>query len=368
MSASFKVVAKGKNTKARVGELTTPHGVIHTPCFMPVGTKATVKTLSPLQLKEIGAEIILANAYHLTLRPGEDTISKLGGLHKFMSWDKPILTDSGGYQIFSLAKLLKITDEGVLFQSHIDGTPIFLTPEKVMEIQQTLGSDIIVPLDQPVAYPSNEKEAKVAVERTTLWLNRSLEFRVQSSSGLSQLFFPILQGSTYENLRRESIMRTIELSATCDGYAIGGLSLKEPKTATKEMVELTTSLLPEDRPRYLMGMGKPSDIVEAVKSGVDMFDCILPTRLGRNGWAFNGVESSTLDDIIKIKNVRYKLDEKPLSEGCDCYACKNFSRAYIRHLFMSEEILGITLLSYHNVYYYIKLMKRVRSDIIERVF
>lgn len=349
----FKIVAKDKSTKARVGELITPHGKITTPVFMPVGTKAAVKTLSPAQLAEINAEIILCNTYHLTLRPGEDIIREFGGLHKFMSWDKPILTDSGGYQVFSLAKLRKVTDEGVNFQSHIDGAPLFLTPEKVVEIQEKLGPDIIMPLDQPISYPCEETPARECLERTDFWLRRSFDAKKENG----QMLFAILQGSVFENLRKEAIERAKEYNPP--GFALGGLSMGESKKATFEMADLTTSLLPEDKPRYLMGVGKPSDIIRAVALGVDMFDCILPTRLGRNGWVF------TSDGMVKIKNERFTLDKKPMDEDCDCYSCKTFTRGYIRHLYMSEEILGLTLISYHNTYFYIKLIQNIRKAILE---
>lgn len=352
----FKIIAKDKVTKARLGELATSHGTITTPLFMPVGTKAVVKTMSPADLLEIGVEIILCNTYHLALRPGEEIIKELGGLHGFTGWNNPILTDSGGYQIFSLAKLRKVTDEGVHFQSHIDGTPLFLTPEKVIEIQENLGADIIMPLDQPIPYPCEEFSARETMLCTDHWLKRSIKAKRRND----QLLFAILQGSVFENLRKESIQKTLEHDFS--GYAIGGLSMGETHNVTNEIVDLTTSNLPEDKPRYLMGVGTPQDIIQAVAYGVDLFDCILPTRLGRNGWAF------TSNGILKLRNEKYKIDKKPIDEICSCKTCKKFSRAYIRHLFTTEEVLGLVLLSYHNIFYYIQLMKQIQNAIKEGTF
>jgi len=323
---------------------------------MPVGTKGAVKTILPQELAKIGVEVILCNTYHLALRPGETIIEKLGGLHKFIGWENPILTDSGGYQIFSLAKLCQIDDDGVCFQSHIDGSRLFLTPENILDIEQKLGADIVMPLDQPVPYPCSESEAREGMLRTDKWLNRSITYH----NGKSSILFGIVQGGMFENLREESIQRMAEYDVC--GYAIGGLSIGEPHDLTKEMIKKITAKLPESKPRYLMGMGKPEDIIFAVSCGVDMFDCILPTRLGRNGWAF------TSQGLLKLRNEKYKTDPKPIDISCKCTACQCFSRAYIRHLFNVREILGVTLLSYHNIAFYISLIKQIREAIRENTF
>lgn len=350
---AFNVIARDKTTRARVGELSTPHGVIKTPVFMPVGTKGAVKTLTPAQLREMECAVILSNTYHLALRPTSALIAKFGGLHRFMSWDGAILTDSGGYQVFSLAKLTKVTDHCAVFRSHIDGSTLTFTPERVVEIQEELGSDIMMPLDHPIPYPCGEREAGECMKRTHAWLRRSIAAKRENPN----LLFGIVQGSVMKALRKASA----EFVAECGvpGFALGGFCLGEPTEVMDEMVEYTAAILPPEKPRYLMGVGKPSDIVKAVAAGVDMFDCILPTRLGRNGWAF------TDNGVIKIRNNRYALDTAPLDETCGCYACKAFSRGYIRHLFVIEEILGPSLLSLHNTYYYLHLMKRIRSAIIE---
>jgi len=347
----FSLLHKEDKCGARLGRLETAHGVIQTPAFMPVGTQGTVKAISPRELEECGAEVILSNAYHVFLRPGLEIIQKMGGLHKFMSWKKPILTDSGGYQVFSLALLRKVSDEGVEFQSHIDGFKHFLTPESVIEIQEVFGSDIMMPLDECVHYPCAKDYAKVAMERTIGWAKRSITHKKENS----QLLFGIVQGATYEDLRKESISQTVELGF--DGFSIGGVSVGEPDALRKEVVDLATGLLPKDKPRYLMGVGTPEDIIEAVEKGVDLFDCVIPTRYGRNGTAF------TSEGKITVRNAAFSLDPLPIDKNCDCYACKNFSRAYIRHLFNTEEILGLRLVSLHNIYFYLELMRKIREAI-----
>lgn len=356
----FTLIHQDIFTKARLGRLKTEHGAIDTPAFMPVGTQGTVKALSPQELKEAESQIVLGNAYHLYLRPGLDVLKKAGGLHKFISWDKPILTDSGGYQIFSLAGFRKVKDEGVDFQSHFDGSRHFLTPEKVIEIENVLGSDIMMPLDECVQYPSKEEYAKKAVERTTYWARRSKLAHSQSIVGSPQLLFGIIQGATYEALRRQSANEIIEIGF--DGYALGGLSVGEPKDLRYNMINFTLEFVPQNSVRYLMGMGTPEDIIEAVKAGVDIFDCVIPTRYGRNGTVF------TSEGKVVIRNALYTYDFNPLDSACDCYTCKNFSRAYLRHLFNVEEILGLRLASFHNVYFYNKMLSSIRRTIRENNF
>jgi queuine tRNA-ribosyltransferase len=353
---------KDKNSKARWGKLTTLHGEIDTPSFLPVGTQGTVKTLSPQELEQAGAEIILANAYHILLRPGLEVIRKAGGLHNFISWPRPILTDSGGYQIFSLALLRKVSDQGVEFQSHIDGDRHLLTPESVIEIQTALGSDIIMPLDECVHYPCAKDMAEVAVQRTIDWARRSLgrTHEVAHSSAPEQLLFGIVQGATYEGLRKLCAEQLVDMGFA--GFALGGLSVGEPKDLLYNMVDLTLGFLPQDKPRYLMGVGMPQDIIEAIGEGVDMFDCVIPTRYGRNGTAF------TSEGKITVRNAPYIEDFQPLDLECSCFACKNFSRAYIRHLFNAEEILGLRLVSLHNVHFFLQLMRRVREAISQDRF
>ena len=357
----FKIIHQDKHAKARLGKLTTAHGEIQTPCFIPVGTQGTVKTISPQELKDCGAEIILSNAYHLFLRPGKEVIKKAGGLHNFMSWEMPILTDSGGYQIFSLALLRKISDKGVEFQSHIDGLKHLLTPEDVIQIQNDLGSDIMMPLDECVHYPSALDHAEVAMKRTLDWAKRSKTVHSQQSLPCRQagivngLLFGIVQGATYEDLRKECANRLIDMDF--DGYAIGGVSVGEPKDLRYNIVNLVAGLLLKDKPRYLMGVGLPEDIIEAVESGIDMFDCVVPTRYGRNGTAFTSAGK------ITIRNAPFIEDFTPLDPACSCYACKNFSRAYLRHLFNVEEILGLRLVSLHNIYFYLELMRKIREAI-----
>ena len=353
----FEIIKKDKHTNARIGKIHTAHGTIDTPVFMPVGTQATVKTFSQEELKSMDASILLGNAYHLYLRPGTDTIKKAGGLHKFMNWNRPILTDSGGYQIFSLAKLQKISPDGVEFQSHLDGSLHFFTPEKVMEIQNILGSDIIMPLDECTPYPCDYDYACTSIELTIKWLTQSSKSQKDKNN---QALFGIVQGSVYPELRQQCSKRLQELDLP--GYAIGGLSVGEPINLMREIIELTAKELPSEKPRYLMGSGTPIDIIHAVSQGIDMFDCVLPTRNGRTGTAFGSFGRLT------IRNNKYKNDLSPLDPDCNCITCKNYSRAYIRHLLNAEEILGLRLVSYHNVYFYIKLMKDIRKAIIEDNF
>ena len=346
---AFKLIHQDKNTLARLGSLSTLHGEINTPCFMPVGTQGTVKAVSPQELKEAGAEIVLSNAYHLFLRPGTEVIKKAGGLHNFMSWPGPILTDSGGYQIFSLALLRKINDNGVEFQSHIDGTKHFFTPEEVVRIQTDLGSDIMMPLDECVQYPCVKDQALVAMQRTTSWAKRSQKLNDK------QLLFAIVQGATYEDLRKESASQLIDMDF--DGYAIGGVSVGEPKNLGYNIVRLVAEILPQHKPRYLMGVGLPEDILKAAELGIDMFDCVVPTRYGRNGTAF------TSESKLTVRNAPYTGDFRALDKLCGCYTCRNFSRAYLRHLFNTEEILGLRLVSLHNIYFYLELMHKIREAI-----
>ena len=359
----FTLLLQDTKTKARLGELKTTHGVIETPAFMPVGTQGTVKALSPGELLEAESQIILGNAYHLYLRPGLEVIKNAGGLHKFISWDKPILTDSGGYQIFSLAGFRKIRDEGVEFQSHLDGSRHFLTPEKVIEIEHILGSDIMMPLDECVHYPCSYEYAKLAVKRTTDWARRSktaASHKPQVTGHRPQLLFGIVQGGTYEDLRKQSAEEIVKIGF--DGYALGGLSVGEHKDLRYNIMSFTVRLLPEDFVRYFMGIGTPEDIIEAVKSGMDIFDCVIPTRYGRNGTAF------TSEGKVVIRNAAYANDLSPLDEACDCYTCKNFSRSFIRHLFNTGEILGLRLTSFHNIYFYNHLLKAIRQAIRDGIF
>ncbi|MDD2703644.1 MAG: tRNA guanosine(34) transglycosylase Tgt [Candidatus Omnitrophica bacterium] len=354
----FTLIHTDKGSKARLGRLAFVRGDIDTPCFMPVGTQASVKALSPRELKEMKTRIILANAYHLFLRPGMDVIRKAGGLHKFMAWDGPILTDSGGYQLFSLALLREVKDDGVEFQSHVDGKKHFFTPADVLEIQNILGSDIMMPLDECVQYPCARDYAETAMKRTIEWAAQSKEFhsaqsRDESKSG--QLLFGIVQGATYEDLRKECAKAISGLDF--DGYAMGGVSVGEPKSLLYNMTGIVLDLVPAEKPHYIMGIGTPADIIEAVTLGADMFDCIVPTRYGRTGTAF------TSGGKVVIRNSPYIEDFRPLDETCDCYACRNFSRAYIRHLFNTYEILGLQLVSYHNVYFYLRMMEQIREAI-----
>lgn len=351
---SFRIIYECPNTGARIGELTTPHGIIETPVFMPVGTQATVKTMTPEELEDIGAQIILSNTYHLYIRPGHKLIKKAGGLHNFMNWGKPILTDSGGFQVFSLSKLREVTDEGVIFRSHLDGSKHVFTPEKVIEIQNSLGSDIMMCLDECVAYPCEYEEAKAAVRRTTEWAARCKRFHGETRQ---QLLFGIIQGSIYKDLRIKSTEEILGLDFP--GYAIGGLSVGEPKDVMYEILEDVVPLLPREKPRYLMGVGSPDCLIEGVIRGIDMFDCVLQTRIARNGTVL------TSQGKLVIKNAEYDEDFLPLDPECDCYVCQNYSRAYIRHLFKAKEILGLRLTTYHNLYFTIQLMEKIKSSIKE---
>ncbi len=352
----FRIEKTDNNSAARLGNITTAHGSFATPVFMPVGTQATVKTLTPEDLYEIGVGIILSNAYHLFLRPGEELVHKAGGLHSFMNWQGSILTDSGGFQVFSLSKLRRINDEGVWFNSHIDGSKHFMTPEKVMEIESKLGADIIMCFDECAPYPCSFEEAERAVIRTSLWAKRCQE----AHQNPNQALFGIVQGNVFPELRRRSAADLAALEFP--GYAIGGLSVGEPKAEMYATLELTNELLPQNKPRYLMGVGSPEDLLEGVRRGVDMFDCVLPTRLARHGSAY------TSRGRITVRNAGFAEDFSPLDPDCNCYVCKNYSRAYIRHLIKAEEILAHRLLSYHNVHFLIHLMGSIRNALKEGEF
>lgn len=353
MSFTYEVVKVCKQTGARVGRYTTPHGVIETPVFMPVGTQATVKSLTPDELKEAGASIILSNTYHLYMRPGHELIKKAGGLHKFMAWDRPILTDSGGFQVFSLAKLRSIDENGVEFNSHIDGHAEYFTPEKAMEIQEALGADIIMAFDECTAAGVDKAKAEKAMERTLRWLDRC--YKVHNVE--EQALFPIVQGNMYADLRVESIKRTLPYANK--GIAIGGLSVGEEKSVMYEMLDVLRPYYPDSIPRYLMGVGSADCIVEGVLRGIDMFDCVLPTRIARNGTAM------TMTGDITIRNATYKEDFRPIEEGCDCYCCRNYTRAYIRHLINTDEILGGRMLSLHNIRFLQRLTSRIKEAIMQ---
>ncbi len=355
---AFNFTITHKNNKARIGKLSTAHGEIDTPVFMPVGTAATVKAMKNDDVKKSGAQIILGNVYHLMLRPGEDLIDELGGLHKFMNWDRPILTDSGGFQVMSLSQIRKITDEGAHFSSHIDGKKYFLTPEYSIQIQHKLGSDITMIFDECIEYPATKERAIDALRRSNLWAQRSKDAFVERPGyGI----FGIQQGSTFQDLRETSSKALIDIGF--DGYAIGGLAVGEGQDVMFETLDYCVDYLPTDKPRYLMGVGKPSDIVGAVLRGVDMFDCVIPTRSGRTGQAF--VDPSIEGGSINIRNAKYKTDTRPLEENCDCYACQNHSRAYLHHLSKSNEMLAGILLTEHNIFYYQRLMSEIRGAIKE---
>jgi queuine tRNA-ribosyltransferase len=347
----FSVTASAPSSRARTGELITPHGPVPTPAFMPVGTLATVKTLTPAQLEDLGVDLLICNAYHLALRPGEDLVARLGGLHRFFGWNRPVATDSGGYQVFSLDRLARVTDDGVEFRSPLDGRAMSLTPERAVAIQEQLGADLIMPLDEPVANPSDPARARAAMERTHRWARRCLAAR----SRPDQALFGIVQGGIFEDLRRESADAVAAMDF--DGLAIGGLSVGESRDQMLAALDAVTPRLPPEKPSYLMGVGTPRDIVESVARGVDLFDCVLPTRLGRTGW---GVIP---DGMIKLKQQAYRDDPRPLDPACACMTCRRFSRAYLRHLFLSREILGLTLVTYHNVHHYMTLMRDIRAAI-----
>ncbi len=354
--SSFKFELLKEDGNARRGRFQTAHGEVQTPIFMPVGTQATVKAMTPDMIESVGAQIILGNTYHLHLRPGDELIDSLGGLHSFMRWDKPILTDSGGYQAFSLAKLTKITDEGVRFASHIDGSRHMLTPERAIEIQENLNSDIMMCLDECVAFPAEERYVRESIKRTTMWGERCLEARRKNNA-----LFGIIQGSTFADYRR---MSAEQLSALpFDGLAVGGLSVGEGHQLMMDTLDVTMPHIPkDDRPRYLMGVGTPLDIVEAVARGIDMFDCVMPTRNARNGQLF------TTHGKVILKQARYRDDNRPVDENCSCYTCRNFSRAYLRHLYVSKEILASILNTIHNLHFYLELMSRIRHSIEDQNF
>ncbi|MBN1354190.1 MAG: tRNA guanosine(34) transglycosylase Tgt [Candidatus Omnitrophica bacterium] len=358
---SFKLIYKNKNTKERAGVLKTAHGDVLTPCFVPVGTLATIKTLSSEEVKACGAAMIMTNAYHLYLRPGRDILEKSKGLHNFMSWDGPIMTDSGGYQIFSLAALKKIKNGGVEFTSHIDGSKHFLTAEDIIEFQSILGSDIMMPLDECLHYPASRSDAEDSLRTTFDWAKRSKAAKMKNGrQSAHQLLFGIIQGSTYRDLRKCAAEEIVGVGF--DGYAIGGVAVGEPQDLMHEITEHTADLLPEDKIRYLMGVGTPLDMLGAISEGIDLFDCVVPTRNGRNGQAF------TWDGELQLRNAPFKYDFRPIDERCDCHACSNYTRAYIRHLFNTEEILGLRLVSLHNIYFYVKLIEISRKAIIENRF
>ncbi len=409
----FNLLKKSKKSSARLGEIITRHGIIETPCFMPIATCGSVKSVDSAEMEKLGAQIILGNTYHLYLRPTDKLIKKLGGLHKFMNWDGPILTDSGGYQVFSLSKMRKITEEGVKFQSHIDGSYHTLTPEKSIEIQQNLGSDIIMVLDECAPYPASKEYIKKSLEMTTRWADRckkyfnktqipnskiqinskfqnpnlkqiqNYKFPAQGWSALggkipNSLLFGIIQGGTYKDLREESARQLLGIGF--DGYAIGGVSVGEPSEKMFKAVDWTIPFLPKDKPRYLMGVGKPEEIIGAVARGIDMFDCVIPTRNGRHGTIYKfknqkskikitgeklKIESGNARfyDVLRITNEKFKADKKPIDKNCGCFTCQNYSRAYLRHLFVSGELLALRLASIHNIYFYLELMRRIRNSV-----
>jgi queuine tRNA-ribosyltransferase len=350
---SFEITSKSSESDARTGVITTGHGKIETPIFMPVGTLGSVKSVTPEELGDCGAQIILGNTYHLYLRPGCDIIDLFGGLHDFMNWHGPILTDSGGFQLFSLAKFAKITEEGYAFQSHIDGSRHLLSPEKSMEIQLCLGSDIIMCLDQCIQYPATREDTQQALDLTTRWAQRCK--RVWKQSNAKGVLFGIVQGGMYPELREKSLEDLMEIGFP--GYALGGLSVGEPKDLMRDMSAHTIPMLPDQLPRYIMGVGTPEDIVELVDLGADMFDCVMPTRNARNGQLFTDAGT------INICNSRFKYDTNPIDDGCGCYTCQHYSRAYLRHLYMARELLAYRLNTLHNLYYYLNLVKQIRSAI-----
>jgi queuine tRNA-ribosyltransferase len=404
MQKLFELLARDRESKARHGRLTTAHGAIETPAFMPVGTQGSVKAVSPRELRELNAPIVLGNSYHLFVRPGIDVIKHLGGLHKFMSWDRPILTDSGGYQIFSLAKLRKISEEGVQFQNHVDGTPAVISPEIAMEIQAALGSDIAMVLDECPPWPCDYDYAAKSAEMTTRWAKRCKEWAEANAqpasavdglrrgerptpnvqhpiqepveAGVSpanqktaadtaattdrQLVFGIVQGATFAELRKQSAQAIVDLDF--DGYAIGGVSVGEPEEEMIRAVESSEPFLPNDKPRYCMGLGTPPQLLEMIARGMDMFDCVLPTRLARNGTAFTSIGT------LNLKNAEYSKDKRPIEDNCDCTSCREFSRGYIRHLIKAEEILGLRLITLHNLHFYLDLMRQARDKIDKGTF
>ena len=352
----FTVETKSPQGRARAGRLVTAHGEVLTPAFMPVGTQGTVKAMLPSELEEIGVQIALANTYHLHLRPGEEIVRRAGGLHAFMNWPKPLLTDSGGYQVFSLQGLRKVDDEGVTFTSHLDGSTRRLTPESVIRIQETLGPDIAVTLDEPVPYGSGEVKVRQAMERSREWARRGLGAREREG----QLVFAIVQGGMSAALRAESANGTAALSP--DGFCIGGLSVGEPRELTIELTQTVSDALPEDRARHLMGVGYPEDILDGIRAGADLFDCVLPTRLGRNG------QAATSEGRLNMVAAQYTDDFSPLDSACECSTCREYTRAYVRHLYKAKEILAARLVTYHNLWFYTRMMERARREIVEGTF
>jgi len=356
MTFSFEIIHRSSENSARLGRIYTAHGHVDTPAFLPVGTQATVKSVTPEELRDLGVQIVLANTYHLYLRPGHDVISNLGGLHRFMHWDGPILTDSGGYQVFSLAKLREVSYRGVTFQSHLDGSRHLLTPEKAIEIQEALDSDIMMCLDECTPYPATAAEARKSLTLSIDWARRCKESRKKNSGSL----FGIVQGGMFQDLRAQGVKALTDMGF--DGYALGGLSVGEPKDAMLDVCAFTLPLLPDLLPRYVMGVGAPEDLVELVSLGTDMFDCVIPTRNARNGQLF--VCTGTLN----ICNARYRDDKTPVEADCFCYTCRNYSRAYLRHLFMAKEILAHRLNTIHNIHYFMTLMSKMREAIREGKF
>lgn len=355
-SFGYEIVARCPHTRARAGVIHTPHGEIPTPVFAPVGTQGTVKTVAPRELEELGASLILANTYHLYLRPGPEIIARLGGLHRFMGWPGPLMTDSGGFQVFSLEDLRAIDEEGVHFRSHLDGSEHFLTPEKVIEVQEQLGADIIMPLDECTPYPSDHEHNRRALARTHAWAERCRTAQTRPDQAL----FGIVQGGAFADLRQESARFLVGLDFP--GYAIGGLSVGEPKALMHQMLEVTVPLLPEDKPRHLLGVGSPEDLFECVARGIDIFDCVLPTRMARNGAVF------TRCGRLNLRNARYTEAPGPIEEGCACYTCQHFSRAYLRHLIKAREILGLHLATLHNLHFTLSLMRDIRAAILDGRF
>ena len=360
MTAAYTLIASDPASRARAGILQTRRGIVETPIFMPVGTQGAVKAVSPVELHELGARIILGNTYHLHVRPGEKLIARQGGLHKFMGWQRPILTDSGGFQVFSLARLRKITEEGVHFQNHLDGTPTLIGPERSMEIQRDLDSDIVMAFDECPAHPCSYADASRSLDLTLRWASRCKAWWQRERDEDRPLLFGIVQGSAYADLRERSAWGLVEIGF--DGYAIGGVSVGEPEAEMMRAVENAEACLPADRPRYAMGLGTPPQMIEMIARGVDMFDCVLPTRIARNGTAF------TCRCTLSLKNACFAEDPGPIEENCECYSCRNFSRAYIRHLIKAEEILGLRLVTLHNLHFYLKLMRTARTAILEGRF
>ncbi|HEX6922839.1 MAG TPA: tRNA guanosine(34) transglycosylase Tgt [Bacillales bacterium] len=353
-AVTYEHIKTCKQSGARLGLLHTPHGTVETPTFMPVGTLATVKTMSPEELKEMGAGVVLSNTYHLWLRPGHDIVKEAGGLHSFMNWDGAILTDSGGFQVFSLSDIRDIKEEGVHFRNHLSGEKLFLSPEKSMEVQNALGADIMMAFDECPPYPAAYDYMENSVNRTSRWAERCLEAHSRSDK---QALFGIVQGGEYKELRKQSAADLTSLDFP--GYAVGGLSVGEPKDVMNEMLEFTTPLLPVNKPRYLMGVGSPDSLIDGAIRGIDMFDCVLPTRIARNGTCM------TSAGRLVVRNAKFARDFRPLDEACDCHVCRNYSRAYIRHLVKTNETFGFRLTTYHNLYFLINLMRQVRQAIHE---